>query len=143
MNNLNESSPSVLTHLNIIQNTIQRMATNSSQCKTWCITIVSAILVMVANNGKPESVWIATLPTFLFFVLDVYYLGLEKGFVKSYNEFIEKLHQDSLHPKDLYSVESKGGRFENEIKALESFSVWAFYLVLITLIAITRFVFLA
>ena len=116
------------------------MATNSSQCKAWCITIVSAILVIIADKGKPEFVWIALLPSLLFLALDAYYLGLEKGFRRSYNNFIEKLHNRDLSLNDLYSVSPRGERHDNEIEALFSFSVWGFYLGLIALIIITRFV---
>jgi len=137
---LTETSPSVQTHLNILQGTIQRMATNSSQCKAWCITIVSAILVIIADKGKPEYVWIALLPSLLFLALDAYYLGLEKGFRKSYNHFIKKLHNRNLTMNDLFLVNPKGERHDNEIEALFSFSVWGFYSGLIALIIITRFV---
>lgn len=30
------------------------MASNSSQCKTWCITTVSAILVVVSGRGNSD-----------------------------------------------------------------------------------------
>ena len=53
---LDETSPSVQAHLGIIQGVIQRMATNSAACKTWCITIVSAILVVVADKQNPNLV---------------------------------------------------------------------------------------
>ena len=92
-NSLDESSASVQFHLGILQGVINRMAINSSQCKAWCITIVSAILVIVADKGKPDYAWIALLPTILFTFLDIYYLVLEKGFRESYCHFVKKVHQ--------------------------------------------------
>ena len=53
---LDETSPSIQTHLGISQGVIQRMADNSTSSKAWCITIVSAILVIVADKGKPLRV---------------------------------------------------------------------------------------
>jgi hypothetical protein len=67
---LSEESASVQAHLQILQSVIQRMASNSTSCKEWCITIVSAILVLIADKGKPELVWLALFPTFLFLALD-------------------------------------------------------------------------
>ncbi len=93
-------SASIQTHLGIIQNVIQRMATNSSSCKAWCVTLVSAVLVIIADKGKPEYAWIAMLPTIVFAALDAYYLALEKAFRNSYNEFISKLHSQSLTEND-------------------------------------------
>jgi hypothetical protein len=49
-----ENSGAVRAHLEISQDVIQRMAANSSACKAWCVTLVSAILVLVANQGKPK-----------------------------------------------------------------------------------------
>ncbi|MFY9261342.1 MAG: hypothetical protein WAO71_12645 [Gallionella sp.] len=41
-----------LKHLDLIQDVIKRMASNSFQLKTWTITIVSAILAMSEKGGK-------------------------------------------------------------------------------------------
>lgn len=53
-----ENSQAIQTHLEITQSVIQRMAVNSASCKTWCITLVSAILVIVADKGKPCSTYL-------------------------------------------------------------------------------------
>ncbi len=135
---LDETSPSIQSHLGILQNIIQRMASNSTSCKTWCITIVSAILVVVANKEKPDLAWIALFPAILFACLDAYYLALEKGFRNSYNEFIKKLHTKQLSMEDLYSVAPTGRTIDLQTAALKSFSVWGFYLPLIALVAIAR-----
>lgn len=137
---IDESSPSIQTHLSIIQGVIQRMADNSTSSKAWCITIVSAILVIVADKGRPDYAWIAVLPTFLFLCLDAYYLGLEKGFRKSYNTFVRKLHEKSLIAEDLYSVAPEGSQSCHQYEALKSFSVWGFYLVLFILVGLARYV---
>lgn len=139
---LDETSPSIQTHLGILQGIVLRMATNSTSCKTWCITIVSAILVIVADKGKPDSAWIALFPAILFAGLDAYYLALEKGFRNSYNQFIEKLHTGQLTTEDLYSVTPTGSSLDLQVAALKSFSVWGFYLPLVALVAIARKVFI-
>ena len=133
-----ESSPSVQTHLGILQATIQRMASNSSSSKAWCITVVSAVLVIVADKGKPDFALISLIPTTLFLILDAYYLALEKGFRESYNNFVKKLHDGQLQSVDLYSVSPKGNILKHRLEALKSFSVWGFYLTLIFLILRAR-----
>lgn len=137
---LDETSPSVQTHLGIVQGVISRMASNSSQSKAWCITIVSAILVIVADKGKPTFAWVAIFPSFLFMALDAYYLTLEKAFRESYRQFITKVHNNSLKPEDLYSVAPAGNIHKHRREALKSFSVWGFYIGLIILVAIARYV---
>ena len=48
---LNHESSAVQKHLEIMQGVIFRMAENSRSCKVWCVTLVSAILVLVARTG--------------------------------------------------------------------------------------------
>lgn len=135
---LTETSPSVQTHLGILQGVIDRMATNSTSAKAWCITLVSAILVIVADKSKPEYAFIALLPTLLFAALDTYYLAHEKGFIASYNYFVRKIHDGELLPDDLYSVRPRGDSSAHQFEALQSFSIWGFYLVMIIMIILAR-----
>lgn len=135
---INPESASIQTHLGILQNVIQRMAENSSASKAWCVTLVSAILVIVADKGKPDYAYIAFLPTLVFAALDAYYLALEKAFRNAYNEFISRLHNKSLTEADLYSVAPKGNMSELQWQAFKSFSVWGFYVSLAVLIFIAK-----
>ena len=80
------SESAAQAHMTMLQGIVQRMAANSASCKTWCITIVSAVVVAVADKGNANLLWIAALPIPAFFMLDVYYLGLERGFRESYNK---------------------------------------------------------
>lgn len=140
---LSEASPSVQAHLQIMQGVINRMASNSASCKAWCITLVSAILVIVADKGKPNYAYIGLLPTVLFLGLDAYYLALERSFRASYNAFIEKVHTGAAVPRDLYAVTLQGSQSSHQLAALRSFSVWGFYGVLAILIELTRALVLA
>lgn len=140
---LSEESQSVQAHLNILQGVIQRMATNSTSCKAWAITVVSAVLVIVADKGKPEFAWIALLPTVLFAGLDIYYLAMEKAFRKSYRDFVAKLHGDEIAAEDLYEVNPAGNMHRHQLAAAGSYSEWGFYLPLLALIIVARYVVLA
>ena len=137
---IDPEAASIQTHLSIIQNVIQRMSSNSSSCKAWCVSLVAAVLVIVADKGRPEYAWIALLPSFVFAALDAYYLALEKAFRNSYNSFINKVHKSQLKEEDLYSVLPSGDINKLQVEACKSFSVWGFYLSLIALIAITKWV---
>lgn len=142
-NKLTEESPSVQAHLGILQNVIERMAANSTSAKSWCITIVSAILVVVADKNRPDYSLIALLPAFLFLTLDAYYLGMEKGFRNSYNSFVKKVHSGLLTADDLFSVKPSGSVTSLQWDAFRSVSVWGFYLLLSGMILLARFVLLA
>lgn len=127
---LNIESPAVQSYLGILQAVITRMATNSTSCKTWCITLVSAILVVVADKSKPDYALIALIPIVLFTFLDSYYLGLERGFRDLYNKFIKRLHTNEATIEDTFIVSPGGGTFHIlglAFKSSLSISVWPFY----------------
>lgn len=133
-----EDSPAVQAHLAMTQSVIQRMASNSASCKAWCITLVSAILVIVADKGKPNYTLIAAVPTFLFLVLDAYYLALERSFRDTYNSFIQKLHAGQVVASDLYAVTLGGSVPKSFATSFLSFSIWPFYATLVGMIWLTN-----
>lgn len=135
---LTEESAAVQAHLQIVQSVIQRMASNSNSCKAWCITIVSAILVLIADKGKPQFAYLAFLPTVLFLALDAYYLALERAFRSSYNSFVRKLHGSKISVEDVFSVIPKGEMSQHQKDALKSFSIWGFYGVLALLVVLAE-----
>ena len=129
---LSGESSAVQTHLTIMQDVITRMAENSRSCKVWCVTLVSAILVLVARTGNAEHALIALAPTILFLVLDAYYLALERGFRDSYNAFVGKVHDSTASTFDLYTVAPGGSSVQRFFWALfRSFSVLPFYAVVV------------
>lgn len=127
---LGVESSAVQKHLEIMQGVIQRMADNSRSCKVWCVTLVSAILVLVARTGKAEHALIALAPTVLFYVLDAYYLALERGFRRSHERFVGKLHHGRITESDLYTVAPTGSTPRGTLWAMfKSFSIPPFYAV--------------
>ena len=118
----------VQKHLEIMQGVIQRMAENSRSCKLWCITLVSAVLVLVARTGEPRHALIALAPAVLLCILDSYYLALERNFRRSYENFVDKLHQEQEIPSNLYIVAPTGSIPKGTLRAMyNSFSVLPFY----------------
>lgn len=140
METVDIDSPSVQSYVSILQAIINRMAASSAGCKTWCITLVSATIVIITTMEKADYVWIALIPFLPFLFLDSYYLGLERRFRARYNNFIRKLHSNSVTINDLFLVtpEAGAGRtFLSTLRACTSFSVWPFYGVLgLTLAAV-------
>ena len=161
---MNASSPQLVTvessaghkYLDTLQGVINRMASNSSNCKSLCITLVSAIAVVITNKEKSSYVWITLIPVVLLCFLDAYYLGLEQGFRVTYDEFVRKLQNDVATTKDLFLVipkekirkhqdgsttlETKSfDPVDGTLKALSSVAVYPFYLTLLVLLLLGRF----
>jgi hypothetical protein len=146
---VNPESAAVQSYLNILQGIITRMATNSANCKTWCITLVSALIVLIADKGKTNLIPIALIPVLLFCFLDAYYLGQERAFREAYNEFVQRLHAPTPAPNDsnalipatsadLFRVAPKRGFnvVNYTFSALKSFAIYPFYLSLLAMLAI-------
>ena len=135
---LNEESSAVQSHLTIMQGVINRMADNSRSCKVWCVTLVAATLVLMARTADPQHALIGLVPTLLFWVLDAYYLGLERRFRKSYRAFVEKVHNGKLATTDLFVVAPVGSEIGQFCWALfRSFSVLPFYVLVAVTILLT------
>jgi hypothetical protein len=124
----------VEAHLTMMQGVINRMATNSASCKAWCVSLVSALLVVIMDKGKPELLPVAYIPAILFLLLDGYYLVQEKRFRNSYNTFIDKLHGNAIVANDLYAISPSGSWYAELWHAAISFSIWPFYAAMIVFI---------
>ena len=126
---LTADSKEVIAHLTIMQGVIARMAENSRSCKVWCVTLVAAVLVLVARTGEPQHALIALLPTMLFLFLDAYYLALERAFIASQNAFVRELHKGDLAPAAIYRVGPTGMGLRLVLRCLfGSVSILPFYL---------------
>ena len=133
---MNVNSSAVQSHLTIVQGVIERMAENSRSCKVWCITLVSATLILVARTDKPEYALIALIPAVLFLILDAYYLALERGFRGAYIGFVKRLHENKLALSDLYLIAPDGSIPKHFGASLGSFSIWPFYPTLVVMVLI-------
>lgn len=77
-------------HLDFIQSAISRMAGNSFQMKSWNVALATAAIgFAVAKDSQHEAVILALIPSFVFWVLDAYYLLLERAFRNLYNEAVQ------------------------------------------------------
>jgi len=142
MSKVDFESSSIQYHLSFLQAIISRMATNSSSCKTWCITLVSAIIVIISTISNPLYIWLALVPLLLFLFLDAFYLGLERKFRDEYNDFVNRLHSGSLEAKDIYMIQIEKGfwkRLKATMMSIASPSIFPFYFLLIGVLVFLKY----
>lgn len=139
-NSLTPESSAVLKHVDLYQALINRMAANSAACKQWAVTLVSAILVLVVDEGIVKAAALAAIPAILFWFLDAYYLALEKQFCAAYSGFLDRLHGQTLSANELYRVQVDGKLPATFLVALLSWSVWPFYLGMLGLLGLAKWV---
>lgn len=75
-----------IAHLTFIQGIINRMGQNSFMIKGWNITIVAALFALASKDANKTFVLIAYFPTFMFWLLDTFFLQQEKLYRELYNE---------------------------------------------------------
>jgi hypothetical protein len=88
MENRSSTDNDIIKHLEFIQNAITRMGVNSFQMKGWAVTVFSALLALFAASGGEIVIYlfVAIIPTALFWFLDTYYLQQERKFRGVYND---------------------------------------------------------
>ena len=74
-----------LKHLDFIQAVILRFSQNSFLIKGWAVISVSAVLAIAFREGSSQAALLAVLPTLMFWVLDGYFLAMERGYRKLYD----------------------------------------------------------
>ena len=74
-------------HIEFIQSNIASMNQCSFQMKGWMITVVTALLALFAASineetgiGNTAFIFVAIVPTMIFWILDAYYLQQERKF---------------------------------------------------------------
>lgn len=77
-------SENKIFHLNMIQQTITRMSNNSFSLKGWAVGIMIAIYSFAGENTY-KAVVVTLIPLIVFWLLDGYYLTLERKFRELYN----------------------------------------------------------
>lgn len=128
-------------YLQMLQDTIKRMASNSSSCKNWMITLVTALLaLMIGVDELRKYTWLAIIPVLMFWGLDFYYLLLENRFRKHQREFVNQVSQQNQTSwkSTIYSFDLRipASNFERELKkkCFNSPSIKYFYPVFASLI---------
>src|SRR6266852_994946 len=82
-------NPAVIAHLNMLQGIITRLANNSASCKTWCLTLVGALVSLAGATHQPGIVQFAAIPVIIFAFLDTRYLAHERAYRPLYTNLAQ------------------------------------------------------
>lgn len=78
-----------LRNLEMIQQLITRMAQNSFVLKGWSITIITAAFSLNGKANVLSCYLLIYFITMMFWLLDSYYLSLERGYRELYSKCLE------------------------------------------------------
>lgn len=105
-----KDSPSVVAHIGMMQGIINRLADTSARCKEWCFAFIGALLVLLFSIDSTPNTVIKIIPYIvvgLFYILDSYYLGLERSIRDDCQNFVNSINalsfpstgEDEVHSK--------------------------------------------
>lgn len=82
-------------HLELIQNVISRMATNSFMLKGWAVTLVAGIFVLAGKDTDKLYFLVAYIPVIVFWGLDTYYL-LQERLYRSLYDKVRQIDENNI-----------------------------------------------
>lgn len=124
-----------LKHIEMIQNIISRMASNSFILKGWAVTLVAGIFALASKDADKTYFLIAYIPIIVFWGLDAYYLLQEKLFRALYDK-VRTLEENEID----FSMDMSPIEFHTEkntyCNCLISKTILCFYLPLVLISAV-------
>ncbi|SDC44334.1 hypothetical protein SAMN05444679_10380 [Variovorax sp. CF079] len=99
-------SPAVVAHMSLLQGVVNRLAGNSASCKTWCMTLVAALLSLAGAAHAPAIVGIALVPVAVFGYLDTMYLSQERAYRRHFENLAKKIRQKEYTLDDLFDADA-------------------------------------
>ena len=113
-----------IDEIKIIQDVIKRMADNSFKIKGWTVTLI--VIALIFKSKADIGPFVAFIPLFYFWLLDAYYLRMERIYRKTYEWTIKNRNSSNEFLFDLNPA-----RFENAVdsyaKTMYSMTLRIFY----------------
>ncbi len=75
-----------IKYLEMIEGIISRLASHSFSIKNWFVISLGGLLLFCLNHSGNKSLGVAFVVTIAFYLIDAYYLFLERCFRKKYNQ---------------------------------------------------------
>lgn len=120
-----------LAHLQMLQALIERMSAASGQIKVAGTAMVTAVLSVATGIKNPDIALVALPVIILLAALDAYYLSLERGFRRKFDDLrvmpVNGLADFSMLPDSQSTL----------LAAIISRSIWPYYATLLAIIVAT------
>lgn len=137
-NNFEKSD--VQHYINYLESIINRMASNSANCKNWLLAIIAGCMAMQPSiQSAVDKIWLAYPLVILFCFLDSYYLGCEKYFRNMMTDFVKKVrNNDSQYREKLYKFENRTiiDDIKSVVAGFFSIATWPFYGTIIIIVVL-------
>lgn len=127
-----DGSEKRLAYLQMVQSAIDRMSTMSAIFKGFTATVITGVAAVSFTNISKWVVLLSMVPILCFFVIDMYYLSLERRFRYLFNQ-IRNNYNDVDYDMDPPKIkkEDKKDAGDRCIDYLRSPSIYLFYYIVI------------
>lgn len=126
-----------IRHLEMIENIITRMGSNSFHLKGWAITLISIIGALTLKEDDRCILITVAIPILAFWALDAYYLQLERKYKELYRLVSAKSEEEIDFSMDFSLVKDKRTGY---LKCLASRTAIFFYPVLMLSLLVLAFI---
>ncbi len=127
-------NPAAIAHINLLQGIINRLANNSASCKTWCLSILAALLSLAGATHNPTLVTIALVPVTVFGFIDTMYLANETAYRDLYKRIVGAIRDGEYRLANTFEAGAWNGVghfLYCFIRAAASWAIWPVYLGLV------------
>jgi hypothetical protein len=127
-------------HLELIQQVVTRMNSNSFQLKGWSVTLVAALFALSVTEANKVFAGLAIVPIMAFWLLDAYYLGMERCYRDLYDLLRVKSDQELKELNKPYCMTPKEFGIKGECLLQVGLTIaWFHVLLLGSVVAILLF----
>lgn len=138
-NSYSTKDPESLSHLQMIQGIINRMASNSVLCKNLCISISGMMSTVAIAIKNYNILLISIIPILFFYCLDARYLQLEREYRDKFNEHSSLMKIKKFDDNLLFNLNTLQSGEKGFYEALISFATFPLYTLLLSIIFIIYF----
>jgi hypothetical protein len=100
-------NPATTAHINLLQGIITRLANNSASSKTWCLTLVAALLGLAGAAHAPQIVHATLVPIVIFGFVDIMYLATEVAYRNLYTRVVESIRAGAYAKNAVFEARAR------------------------------------
>lgn len=129
-----EVNESRIRYLEAIQCVIDRLSNTSFILKGWAVSLVAGLTALAASGTNQGYVLIAYIPTVVFWLLDAYFLMMERQYRDLFKENV-----DLSQKLEFFSIKRQKGNIDLYTRAFFSITMLLTYIPLIAATVIIMF----
>ena len=130
-----ETNESRIRYLEAIQRVVDRLSNTSFILKGWAVSLVAGLMALAASGTNHGYVLVAYIPTVVFWLLDAYFLMMERQYRKLFEE-----NMDLSQEVKVFTLKRGKATPEMFARAAVSITILLTYVPLIGAILIAMFV---